>query len=139
MTASCGAELLLQIGKGARVIDVRVAVDHDLDVFGLEPELANGLDDHRAGRRHARVHQDVAFGRREQEDAEPLGADEIEGPDDLDRLGGLFPLERLACEREEELVVVGELLLGRQIGRLSLRQRSTGGGYDERRDETCQG
>ena len=45
---------------------------------GLKPSLRIELDDHRAGRGHAGIHQDVAFGRREQEDAEALGADEIE-------------------------------------------------------------
>ena len=75
-------ELLLQIGEGACVIDMGMAVDHELDVFGLEAELADGLDDHRSRRRHAGVHQDVPFGGREQEDAEPLGPDEVDRADD---------------------------------------------------------
>ena len=32
-------ELLLELRKGTRVIDMRMAVDHDLDVFGLKPSL----------------------------------------------------------------------------------------------------
>ena len=121
MTASWAPVRSLKIGEGAGVIDVGVAVDHDLDVLGLETELADRVDDHRAGRGHAGVHQDVPFRGRDQEGAESLGADEIERADDVDRLRRLFPLERLARQREEELVVVRELFLGRPARGRGLR------------------
>jgi hypothetical protein len=57
------AELVFEVSKGARVIYVSMAIDHDLDVFGSEAEFANRFHDHRPGPGHAGIHQDVPLRR----------------------------------------------------------------------------
>ena len=50
------------------------------------------------------------------------GADEINRANDPDRLGGLLPLQRLLGERDEQIVVARQLLLGRKLGGQRLGQ-----------------
>jgi hypothetical protein len=66
----------------------------------------------------------VAFRSREEEDAQALGADEIDGAGDMNGLGWLLPMKRLLCQRDEEIVVIGKLLFrGQRLGVAIHRER----------------
>ena len=80
------AGLLLDLGKAAGVIEMRMRVEDDLDVGDLEAELRDVVLDHAGRLRQRRVHQDQALRRLDDIDGNAVGADIIDVADQLERL-----------------------------------------------------
>ena len=90
----------------ARVIDVGVTGDHQLDRFGFKAEFADGIDDHRSRRGHARVHQNVALRCRDQKGPESFGAHEVDRPGNPDGLSRLLPFRSFFASSIKSLLLV---------------------------------
>src|SRR5207253_11491788 len=70
----------------ARVIDVGMAVEQDLDVLEVEAELPHAVADQGDGRFEPAVEEDMALRRGDQERGDVRGADVGDIPDQPERL-----------------------------------------------------
>lgn len=89
---------LHEMRHGASMINMGVRNQHELDVPGIKAKLVDRfLDDfRRAG--HASIEQDVSGRRRNQIGGKSLGADIMDGPDDLERLSRLNPAFQIGAQ-----------------------------------------
>src|SRR5262249_10880979 len=96
-----GTGLLLDLGKAAGVIEMRMAVQDVLDIGDLESKLGDAVLDHAGRLRERRVDEDQALRGLDDVDRDPVGTDIIDVADQLERLEWRGPF--LGDRRQEVL------------------------------------